>query len=200
MFSGIVQQIADIYSVADIDNGRKLVINLPDIVNDIAIGDSVSVNGVCLTATSIQSSQVTFDVVIQTLMLTNLADLQAGDKVNVELSIQYGDRVGGHLIQGHVDQTVSVLAIEVTGSSQHVTFKLPKALQPYLIAKGFVAIDGMSITLQAVQQDSFSVAFIPHTQQVTICQYYQPGSKVNIEVDVNVKTIITTLEKINEKN
>lgn len=200
MFSGIVQQVVIIHQVNDLPGCRQILLKIPELVEKIKVGDSVSVNGVCLTVTTIKNDMVSFDVVPQTLAVTNLARLKANDPVNLELSINYGDPIGGHMVQGHVDQTVKVLSLEKTGDSLRVKFELPKALKPYIIDKGYVALDGMSITIQRIEQDAFYIALIPHTQQVTISQHYQQGSEVNIEVDMNAKYIKQIIENQNASN
>lgn len=137
----------------------------------------------------VNQSLVSFDVIPQTLAVSNLQSLTVGDLVNIELAMNYGDSVGGHMVQGHVDQTVCINALENSENSCLVTFSLPKELRLYIVNKGFVALDGMSLTVQATNDTSFSIALIPHTQSITIAQNHQRGSVVNLEVDMMAKYI-----------
>lgn len=197
MFTGIVNRTAAIKNILDFPGKKCIKIALDDLSESLTLGDSVAVNGVCLTVVAIEKDIVSFEVVPQTLAVTNLGALKNAMLVNVELALNYGASMGGHMVQGHVDQTVPVLSIEDNGDAKAVRFALPEILKPYVIKKGFIAIDGMSITIQELEADSFSVALIPHTQAVTISKAYQVGCLVNIEVDMTAKYVQRYLEVAN---
>lgn len=185
MFGGIVEGTGVV--VANLTKGEciELVIQPNHVFDDVAIGDSVSVNGVCLTLTSIRDQHFSVDVVPETLKKTNLSSLMMGDIVNLERSLKLQSRIGGHYVQGHVDFTAEILSVTQDGDDALlVEISYPKNFGNYLVNKGYVTLDGMSITLIEVKERSFTVTFIPHTQQVTIVKRYQPGTKVNVEVDI----------------
>lgn len=162
-----------------------------DLFDDINLGDSISINGVCLTVTDLPSSHI-FNVtaVPETLRLTNLSAIKTKDTVNLERSIKASSRIGGHFVQGHVDACSEIIDIKNDGSeAMIVTFSLPTKLKPYVVDKGYICIDGMSITVIEVGTDFFNVTFIPHTRDNTVVKNYNLGDKVNIEVDMMAKYI-----------
>ena len=195
MFSGIVQEIGTIKTVS----GSKLITFEVKFAqaNQCNIGDSVAINGVCLTIIQIDSdaSIAKFQAVPETLSKTNLNTLTAKDNVNVELSLHYGDPVGGHMVQGHVDGVGEIRFIKQESLSYLVGINANHQLLQYLADQGFIAIDGMSITVVKIFENYFTVTFIPHTIQHTITQHYQPGTKVNLEADPLGKHIHHYMEK-----
>ena len=192
MFSGIVEGKARIEQLQDWDDCTRLTLTAePHLVDGVTKNDSIAINGVCLTITQVDNSNLTVDIVPETRQKTTLDNLQLNDEVNFERAMRYGDRVGGHLVQGHIDTTTVIEAIETTGQAQYITFKLPPTLNPYIIPKGYIAIDGMSLTVVDKNAKQFWITLIPHTQSLTIGQHYQVGTQVNIEVDMMAKYAIS---------
>lgn len=189
MYSGIVPMTAQVVAVKKMSGQKQLQVDLQYLANDLKVNDSVAINGTCLTVVGLTGSVATFTAVPQTLAITNLTHLQKDDEVNVELSLRYGDVVGGHLIQGHIDVTTQIVDINSVGDAWQVTLKLPRALCNYVVAKGYIAVDGMSLTVNALTDGTFSIALIPHTRAVTIAKQYKIGTPVNVEVDILAKYV-----------
>lgn len=190
MFTGIVETISTVKEITPMGDCLQLTIMRPDIFCDLNIGDSVSVNGVCLTITSIDT--LTFEVMVvpETLRLTNLKHLKNESLANLERAMSLNNRFGGHYVQGHVDGTGKILSIKPDGDKAlMMQIGASASLLKYIVKKGFIALDGMSMTVVDVSHDQFSVTIIPHTQQVTIARHYQTGTWVNIEIDTFVKYI-----------
>jgi riboflavin synthase len=190
MFSGIVSAIGLIKHI-EFRDGCKVFIITPDtVMPDLVIGESMSVNGACLSITDFNDSEFHVTAVPETLRLTNLAYLDIGHKVNLERSLRLGDRIGGHQVQGHVDAMGKIMDITLDNSNAWlVKISLPDHLSRYVVKKGYITLDGMSITVIDAEPDWFTVTFIPHTQDVTITKYYSTESVVNIEVDILGKYI-----------
>lgn len=185
MFSGIVEAIGSIIREVSLNGCKHFTISHSSDFSDLNIGDSIAVNGTCLTVT--QFTPHTFDVtaVPETLRLTNLGLLKTGDMVNLERSLTVNSRIGGHQVQGHVEGTGQIMAMSKdNGDALLVKISLPASLAKYVIAKGYITLDGMSITVIESTPNWFTVTFIPHTQQVTIVKHYQLGDLINIEVDI----------------
>jgi riboflavin synthase len=155
------------------------------VLEDIRIGDSISMNGCCLTVVAIGAESYTVDVVEESLRVTSLGSLSSGDRVNLERSVRLADRLGGHLVQGHVDGVATLVARErlADGSLQLRFAALPEILR-YVVYKGAIAVDGISLTVAGVDATTFEIAVIPHTQEVTTLGFRQPGDQVNVETDV----------------
>ena len=185
MFSGLIAHRARVASFeGDVARGARLVIAAPAVVAEgVVPKDSIAINGVCLTATSVLEDRIAFDVVPETLVRSTLGSLKAEDSVNVELSLKLGERLGGHLVYGHVDATAALLSKTAEGQGHRVTIELPPALAPYIVEKGYVAIDGVSLTVAAVRGDRFEIALIPETSQRTTLGMRGAGSRVNVEID-----------------
>lgn len=195
MFSGIVEEIGIIDS-ADHQPGLSTLWIRGDVsLQDMKQGDSISVNGVCLTVCDFTESRFMCQAIPETLRLTNLGDLQRGSWVNLERSILPTTRIGGHFVQGHVDGTTTIQRIESEGESLKVWFTKPLSYNDCFIPKGFISLDGMSLTLVDVTPEAFSICFIPHTQAATIVQNYQGGTKVNVEIDPITKTVVQILNQ-----
>ncbi|TAL60176.1 MAG: riboflavin synthase [Legionella sp.] len=195
MFSGIVETLGTIQLMNS--NADAVVFHIQPQMTfaDLHIGDSVAVNGVCLTITELLPQSFSVTAVPETLRLTNLGILQQGDQVNLERALLVGGRNGGHNVQGHVDSVGTIAAIEEDGKEAWlIKFTIPMALSKYIVKKGFITIDGMSITVIDAQADWFTVTLIPHTRDVTIANTYQVGTKVNIEVDIMGKYIEKLVE------
>jgi riboflavin synthase len=185
MFTGIVREVG---TVAAFD-GSRLVVTAPETDADVAVGDSVSVAGVCLTVVPSDEGGLAFDVVPETLSRTALGDLTAGDSVNLEPSLRVGDPLGGHVVQGHVDAVGRVRSITPEGESRRVWVDAPEAIVRYCVEKGSIAVDGVSLTVAALDDDGFEVALIPHTLEVTTLGALEPGDEVNLEADVLAKVV-----------
>ncbi len=184
MFGGIVETVGRV-TASSLEKGcRHFTIEPQQTFDDIKVGDSVAVNGVCLTLTRVHEQSFDCSAVPETLTLTNLGQLTVGSRVNLERSLKATDRIGGHYVQGHVDGTGEISDIQSQGAAWFVTIKIEPALARYIVKKGYIALDGMSITLVQAGSDHFSVTFIPHTQEVTIVNAYRVGSKLNVEVDI----------------
>ncbi|WP_440615756.1 riboflavin synthase [Cysteiniphilum sp. 6C5] len=196
MFSGIVQEIAKVESVTG--NEVITLIIRSEQLDNCKIGDSIAINGVCLTVVTLDkvNGLVSFEAVPETLRKTTLGQLIAGSHVNLELSLRLNDFIGGHMVQGHVDGVGEVKSITHEAEAWLVAISAPKEILKYLVNKGFITIDGMSITVIEVNDDCFTVTFIPHTIDATIVKNYQIGTKVNLEADPIGKHIHHYMEKI----
>lgn len=189
MFTGIVEAVGKILHLQEENACLHFSIALPD-QYDLKIGESIAVNGVCLTVTSFSENSFQVTVVPETLRVTNLALLRVGDSVNVERSMLASTRLGGHYVQGHVDAIGEILEISPEGKSALlVKIGLPSQLTKYIVKKGYIAIDGMSLTVIDVGNEWFTLTLIPHTQEVTVANQYHKNKKVNIEVDILSKYI-----------
>jgi len=190
MFGGIVETLGKVTSLSYTDGCLHLTI-APDIdFNDVKAGDSIAVNGVCLTVENFNKNLFSFTAVPETLRLTTLGELTENTRVNLERALSGSARVGGHHVQGHIDGKSQILEIRRDNSDALIVkLSITTALSKYIAAKGFIAIDGMSITVIDIGADWFTVTLIPHTQAVTIANTYKTGSHVNIEVDMMAKYI-----------
>jgi riboflavin synthase len=184
MFTGIVTEIGTIEGIVATAAGARLRLAAAATAGECQIGDSVSIEGCCLTVVEIGAGVLEFDAVAETLRRTTLGDLGPGDKVNIEPAMRMGDRLGGHWVQGHVDGVGVVTAVEPDGDGVLVTFSAPEAVLRYTIEKGSLCVSGVSLTVTACDEDTFSVALIPHTRAVTTLGRVVPGSRVNLEADL----------------
>lgn len=190
MFTGIVEELGSIQAIEWHAKGARFYIQALTVLEDAKVGDSISVNGCCLTIVNKQSRQWTCDVVEETLNRTNLKYLKIGERINLERAVRYQDRLGGHLVQGHIDETGKILTKHtLPDGSWRVTVSASQAIMRYLIYKGSIAIDGVSLTIADVNKDFFSFAMIPHTSQTTTLGLKQSGDEVNIEVDLMAKYV-----------
>ncbi len=189
MFTGIIEGLGRISSIRHAGRGVSLAIESGFPLEDPEIGESIAVNGVCLTATSISLGAFTAEVSPESLSRTTLGNLKRGDKVNLERALRLSDRLGGHLVSGHVDAVGRILERKALGDFTLFTFSVPPELSRYLIEKGSVAVDGISLTVNSCDKGSFSVSVIPHSAQITTMGFKTTGDKVNIEVDLVGKYI-----------
>ena len=187
MFTGLVEEIGLCEDLQRSAGSARLLIQAPGISCGVKIGDSISVNGCCLTAISIRDGIMTFDLLDETLQRTNLQDLIPGRKVNLERSLLADGRLGGHFVQGHVDATIPVVAILQQGSDLRIDFKVPPEFAAYVAYKGSVAINGVSLTIAEVTADSFAIWIIPHTASHTNLGDLREGDLVNLECDMLAK-------------
>ena len=198
MFTGIVQRLLPLASVTDEPQLRRLSIDLGDLVEDLELGASVAVNGVCLTVTAIEGERASFDVIHETLALTNLGNQSAGDLVNVERSFVVGAEVGGHIVSGHIACAVPVSKITTGDNQRDLYFSVPEAWARFLMLKGYAALDGASLTISALDLDlgEFGVSLIPETIERTTLGHRAVGDLVNLEVDSQTQTIVETVERL----
>jgi riboflavin synthase len=198
MFSGIIEEVGTVVSY----DGETLVVSANQVLDDLKISESIMVGGACLTVTELAESGSTFTVetVPETRIRTNYGDMKAGDRVNLERSLRYGDRVGGHMVQGHVDGVGSVRSIVEDGNSRMFVIEAPKNIIENIVEKGFIAVDGTSLTIVDCDDDSFSIAIIPYTFDHTTLNERPEGSKVNLEADVTAKYVAKLIDPYLAKN
>ena len=189
MFSGIVEEVGTVKSIENFPNSRRIRIACDKVLKGVAIGDSISVNGVCLTVININDSQFDVDIVNETLEKSNLNSIAEESKINLERAMRYNQRVSGHLVQGHVDTQAKVLAINKTDEWTEIEFEVDSDYKKYCIYKGSIAIDGVSLTIAKVTPRGIRVALIPHTLSNTILSDYRVNQHVNIETDMVGKFI-----------
>ena len=176
---------------------RTHTVELPeDMAGGLQTGASVAHNGCCLTVTETDGRTARFDLMAETLDKTNLGRLKAGDLVNLERAARFGDEIGGHLMSGHITATTEILRIERTGHNTTMHFALPAALKPYILPKGFVGLDGCSLTIGSVGEDSFCVHLIPETLRRTLFGTRQAGDTVNLEIDPQTQAVVDTVGRI----
>ncbi|HJQ45826.1 MAG TPA: riboflavin synthase [Amycolatopsis sp.] len=186
MFTGIVEELGEITGVAQLGGAARLTVRGPVVSSDAKHGDSIAVSGVCLTVVEVRGAEFTADVVNETLERSRLAGIVRGDRVNLERATAVGDRLGGHIMQGHVDGTGVYRSRDENGLTR---FSLPPGLSRYVVEKGSIAVDGISLTVTSVTKDEFTVALIPTTLELTTLGRAEPGDLVNLEVDVLAKYI-----------
>ncbi len=184
MFTGIVEEIGLVENVKKGPASASVTINAPAVTAGTKTGDSIAVNGICLTVTSLAGSTFTADIMHESLNRSSLSDLRRGSRVNLERAMAADGRFGGHIVSGHVDGTGIISAIREDDNAVWYTIRTSPAIMRYIVEKGSVTIDGVSLTVAAVAEDSFSVSVIPHTRQVTIMGDLRAGDKVNLENDI----------------
>ena len=199
MYTGIVQGAFSVVDVVSQPGLKTISLELPEVlIADLAIGASVAVDGVCLSVTTIKSNKISFDIMQQTLEVTTLATLIKGSAVNVERSAKQGAEIGGHMISGHIDSIASIASIEEPENNRFVSYQLPARLMKYIFEKGFVSVNGCSLTVAKVdrKQHQFTVCYIPETLRVTTHGRKALGELVNIEIDRQTQTIVDTVERV----
>jgi riboflavin synthase len=185
VFTGIVEEVGCVRR----QRGDGLEIEAREVLAGTRVGDSICINGTCLTVTSIGDGAFTVDTVPETLRRTDLGDLRPNDRVNLERAVEAGGRMGGHFVQGHVEATARVAAIEPDGEALMVRFELEPAVLRYVVEKGFIAVDGVSLTVVSRDDHTFSVTLIPFTRDHTNLGSKRPGDRVNIETDILAKYV-----------
>ncbi len=189
MFSGIIQATARLEARTPRGAGARLTLATPRPLSRLAVGESIAVNGACLTVAARNGRRFTVDVSPETLRRTTLGRLPLGTRVNLERALRLGDRIGGHIVQGHVDAVGRLEAIRPEGEWVLYRFSAPAALAPYLVEKGSIAVDGVSLTVFRCRRGGFSVALVPHTLRATTLGERRPGDRVNLEADILLKHI-----------
>ncbi len=189
MFTGIVRERGRVDAIEGGADSVRLRIEAPETASQTSVGDSISINGVCLTATSVEDGVVAFDAVAETLRRTSLGRLEAGSEVNLEPALRAGEPLGGHIVQGHVDGVGRVRSLEPVGDGAALTVTAPPELLRYCVEKGSITVDGVSLTIASLAEDAFSVALIPHTLAETTLSRLGPDDEVNLEVDVLAKYV-----------
>ena len=189
MFTGIVEELGEVVAIEDLGDAARLTVRGAEVTSDVSNGDSIAVNGVCLTVTSSAGEEFTADVMRETLTRSSLGALAVGTHVNLERSVRLADRLGGHLVQGHVDGVGELTSCTPAEHWDVVRIALPPGLARYVVEKGSIAVDGISLTVTAVAGDWFEVSLIPETLKRTTLGYKQPGETVNLEVDVIAKYV-----------
>ena len=189
MFTGIVREVGSIAAVTGGEEGIRLEIDAPATAPLVAVGGSVAINGVCLTAESVEGSRLVFHAVPETLSRSTLGELRRGAVVNLEPALRAGDAMGGHIVQGHVDGIGRVQSIEFEGEGLRVIVEAPDETLRYCVEKGSITVDGVSLTIAELHDDAFGLALIPHTIAETTLSRLVPGQRVNLEVDVLAKYV-----------
>lgn len=197
MFTGIVQGVGQIICITDQDKLRTYKVKLPhNLTNNIEIGASIANDGCCLTVTGIENDCVTFDIMQETLALTTLGNKKQNDFVNIERSAKYGDEIGGHVMSGHVSCTATIIDIQKTATNCQMTFAMPEKFMKYVLYKGFIGIDGASLTVGEVKDNHFNIHLIPETLSITTLDTKKVGDSVNIEIDSQTQAIVDTVERV----
>jgi len=197
MFTGIIEAVGHITRIEPTGGDMRLHVNVGQLdMSDVQLGDSIAVNGVCLTAIRFDNSTFAADVSNETIALTSLESLTVGSEVNLEKALLPTTRLGGHLVSGHVDGLGEVISIKDESRSIRLVIRAPDELKHYIAIKGSICIDGTSLTVNKVVNQDFEINIVPHTQEQTIIKHYKPGTKVNLEVDL----IARYLERLLSKN
>ncbi len=197
MFTGIVQGTAEVVEILSKEDFRTHVLRMPAAqLEGLAPGASVAHNGCCLTVTRVEGDHVSFDLMQETLRITNLGRLSVGERVNVERAARFGDEIGGHQMSGHIIATAEVTRVIESENNRKLWFRLPERLGKYLFEKGYIGIDGISLTIGEVKGSEFDVNLIPETLARTNIGTRQPGDLVNVEIDPQTQTIVDTVERV----
>jgi riboflavin synthase len=191
MFTGLIERLGRIEAMEEIGDARHFTIAAPDseYLRDALIGESIAVSGVCLTATELTEKSFKVSAVEETLRRTSLGARQVGDTVNLERALPVGARLGGHIVQGHVDGVADIVGLRDEGEGWWVTFQPPFGMMRYIVEKGSICLDGISLTVANAAYNKFSVALIPHTREVTSAGSWELGGRVNVEVDIVAKYV-----------
>ena len=197
MYTGIVQGIVQIVEISDQDKLRTYKVKLPHkLTSNIEIGASIANDGCCLTVTDFADDWVTFDIMEETLALTTLGDKKLHDLVNIERSAKYGDEIGGHVMSGHVSCTATIVDIKKTATNCAMRLAMPEQFMKYVLYKGFIGIDGASLTIGDIKDNYFEIHLIPETLAITTLDTKKVGDKVNIEIDSQTRAIVDTVERV----
>ena len=203
MFTGLVEEIGKVENIQNVGSGKRFKILAKKILEDVKIGDSIAINGVCLTVVELFSNGFSFDVSPESLSRSNLKYLKVGSYVNLERALKVNDRLGGHIVQGHVDTIGTILSINPV--KEHTIFKIriPKDYLNLVVEKGSIAVDGISLTINEIKNNELSINIIPHTIKNTNLQFRKVGDFVNLEFDILAKYVLNFLNKteiLNKRN
>jgi riboflavin synthase len=196
MFTGLIIELGEIAAIDRRAHNARLSIKSRKIHRDIALGDSIAINGVCLTVTTVKGDVSSFDVSDETLKSTNLGELKRGDKVNLEPSLRPDSKMGGHFVSGHVDGIGRIRSRRTEGNAERIEIEAPANILKYLVQKGSVSVDGISLTVVDVLKDAFSLVIIPHTSSLTTIGFKKVGDTVNLEPDILAKYVEKFLCKV----
>lgn len=189
MFTGIVEETGSIVEFSELEAAYRLKLSARRVLQDLTLGDSIAVNGCCLTTIAFDDASISFDLLHESVRLTSFHSITAGDAVNLESSLRFNGKIGGHFVTGHIDATGTVTHAERRGKDLYLRIDTPAAFRQYLVYKGSIAIDGVSLTVAEVDESGFAVWLIPHTLEVTNLRFKTPGSLVNLEFDLLAKTL-----------
>ena len=189
MFTGIIEETGSVIDFAESDSAYRLKLSAGKVLQGIEMGDSIAVNGCCLTAVAFDSESVEFDLLHESVRLTSFQSIQRGDPVNLERSLRFNGKIGGHFVTGHIDAAGEVTHAERRGKDLYLRVVPPPEFLKYLVYKGSIALDGVSLTVAEVDESGFAVWLIPHTLEVTNLHAKKPGSLVNLEFDLLAKTL-----------
>ena len=189
MFTGIVRELGVVVEAEEAQGGRALAVRAPATASQSRVGDSIAIDGCCLTATKVADGTIRFQAVPETIARSTLGTVQRDKQVNVEPAIRAGEELGGHYVQGHVDAVGRIRSVEAEGQGLRVVVQAPEAVLRYCVEKGSVTVDGVSLTVAEVADDAFSVALVPHTLEATTLSGVRPGQPVNLEADVLAKYV-----------
>lgn len=190
MFTGIIKGLGTIVGIEDREKFREIVIDAADLVENPQIGASVAIDGACLTITKIEGARISFEAMEETLRKTTTGDLRVGDGANIETPMHMGDELGGHFVLGHVDGIGEVVAKDVEGENTHMKFRVPDLLTKYIVDKGSIAIDGISLTICDPSANEFDVWLLPLTLERTTLGFKKEGDRVNLEADYLLKAVL----------
>ncbi len=196
MFSGIVQGTAPVVEIIKKKNFQTHIIELDDpLLKGIEKGASIAHNGCCLTVTEINGHKVSFDLMQETLQITNLGDLKTGSHINIERAARFGDEIGGHQMSGHILFTANIIEVDYSENNCQIWFEIPGQFKRFIFSKGYIGIDGISLTIGEVKDSSFNVNLIPETLQRTNIAGRKAGDRINIEIDPQTQAIVETVER-----
>jgi len=195
MFTGLIEETGTVAGIEDRPGGRRLWIAGARVLEGARIGDSLALDGCCLTLVAVEPRRVAVEAVPETLRRTTLGDWRPGARINLERPLRLDQRLGGHLVQGHIDGVGTVRAVSAEGEGRRVAFELPAPLLRFVAEKGSLAVDGVSLTIAACDRTGCEIAYIPHTLAATVAGDYQPGRRVNLEVDLLARYLARLLEE-----
>jgi len=198
MFTGLIEEVGKVAAISPVGDGLSLLVEAPAIGVECAVGDSVAVNGVCLTVEQATGSRLEFHVGAETVQRSTVTGWQVGTPVNLERALATGQRIGGHFVQGHVDCVSELIKRDPPAETVYFTFSLPVQWRPFVAEKGSIAVDGISLTVTEVIEETFSVAIIPHTLEHTNLAQLSAGAQVNLEVDIIAKYVYNMLNRSDE--
>lgn len=202
MFTGLVEEVGSIKAVAKSSKSARITIKATKVLEGVQLGDSISTNGVCLTVTDFSTNYFTVDVMAETMRRSNLKNLSPGDEINLERALRLGDRLGGHIVSGHIDGVGFISKYENEDNAVWITIQTPPELLRYIIEKGSIAIDGVSLTVAYVDDTCFKVSIIPHTKDATTLLRKKMGDEVNLECDMvgkYIEKLVSVKEETNTK-